>query len=415
MPSEERCHSGLSTILLCSGLFGFVLILIAPYLVPTYAVNGAISQGVRIFLVLLMAALTVAMYLTIQVKRYRIYLCAFVFASVLHTLIYAGHLFAFGLLLIIAIANIILYEPYPTNLVFCLMTVPALVGSFAVALLHATRDPWAVVFASTAVAAVGAGLSYFGAVVGKLRNELTDRQAAAERLARNITKLAQANVSSLGFAASAEEESRAEERRRLAREIHDLVGYTLTTNITLMEAVKLMAASEPERIPEYVETIRRNSENALKEIRTVLRELHSREERLELLALLVKLRKVYSYSTGVNVQYEFGNVDFTPVEPYWDPLYHFVREGLINAFQHGRATSVTVFFWRSETGMLEVTVEDNGIGASSFEEDIGIRGMRERAARIGGSVSIPRVSSGFKIRLAVPTNGDTRAAHAQGS
>ena len=403
---KRRAHSGLSMILLFTCLLGFAIIILAPYVIPIYRVHAVPYDNVRLVAVAILATLVIAMYMTTDMIRYRIYLTVYAAVSMLHTLLRGYDLSSSVLLIIIGILSVVLYEPYPVNFLICLVFVFIMSGSLGLSMSLFSKSTLTAIVVSVITAIVGALLSYFGAHIGKLRNELISQQAVVQRLAENVVKLTQANVSSLSFAASVEDESKTEERRRLAQEIHDLVGYTLTTNITLMEAVKLMSASDPQQIPEYVEQIRKNSESALDEIRKVLRNLHSREEQLDITALLVKLRKVYSYSTGVEVAYEFGNIQLKAMEQFRDILYNFIREALINSFRHGQATSVKVFFWQ-HSDYIEITVADNGVGASLFEEDIGIKGMRERAARMNGSISFPRVPNGFKIRLTIPINGVT--------
>ena len=66
-----------------------------------------------------------------------------------------------------------------------------------------------------------------------------------------------------------------------------------------------------------------------------------------------------------------------------------------------QAASATVFFWQNGHH-VDITVEDDGIGASTIEEDIGISGMRERAQRVNGAVTILPVKIGFKIKLTLP-------------
>lgn len=357
--------------------------------------------GFHTISIALLGLLVVTMYLTSQVQTYRVSLVLYLGFSILFLVVLGGNVPSFAILVTIGVLSVVLYEPYPTNVVFCLTLVICMSIGFSLSLGNLVDDRATVFVGAVTSVAVGSVLSVVGSLLGRTRNELAAQQQMNTRLAENVVKLTQANISSLSYAASIEDDSRTNERRRLAREIHDLVGYTVTTNITLMEAVKLMAHTEPGRIPEYVETIRRNSEEALGKIRLVLRDLHSQEDDLDLLGLLTKMKSVYTFSTGVQVIYEYGNAGFAHFESYRDVIYHFVQEALINAFRHGKATSTTVFFWQSPD-QIEITVEDDGVGANSLEEDLGIKGMRERAARFHGTVEIPAARIGFKIRLTLP-------------
>ena len=402
---RRQRHSALSVVFLCVIILSFALIMMSPYTIHAYSIDDDYLRVFHLLAAIFLCALSLIMYFAVHATAYRTCLALFFCVSFIFTVSFERHISSYGLLMAIGILSIILYESYPLNLFFSLILVAGLATPFAIRLSSSSYELWEVIIGASTSAIVGTLLSIIGSYLTKARSELVIQLEVNEQLAENVVKLTQANVTSLSLVASVEENSRTSERQRLAREIHDLVGYTLTTNITLMEAVKLMAKTEPNKIPEYVETIRRNSEKALEEIRAVLRNLHSEAENIDLLNLIVKLKNVFSYSTGVKVNYEYGNVAFRSLERYRDVIYHFLQEALINAFRHGKATSATVFFWQ-DSHTVAITVEDDGIGALGIEEDIGITGMRERALRVHGSIIIPNVQVGFKIVLTLPANGE---------
>lgn len=395
-------HSLLSGLFLGLGLAGLVFVAVSPHIIREYNIGAGLYRGVHLSLAIVLGGFFIAMYLTVHAQAYRLSLAGFVCVAVLYCIFFEGRLVSYSVLIPVGVLSVILYEDYPLNMVFSSAFVGVLSAVFMLVQVSQSQQSaygtalWAVTTAS------GILLSVLGSLLGRARNELELQQALTERLSANVLRLTEANVSALSFAASVEDTSREEERSRLTREIHDLVGYTLTTNITLMEAVRVMAGVEPARIPEYVETLRQNTEDALSEVRGILRDLRSHEdEDLNILDILSKLKRVYSFSTGVDVVFEYGNVDLESLERHRETIHHFVQEALINAFRHGKATRVIVFFWRHPDD-LETTVEDDGVGASTFEEDIGIKGMRERAARLNGRVVIPRVGLGFKIKMTLP-------------
>ncbi len=403
--SRRAYHSPLSTAFLGLCVIGSVFVVTAPYFVPAYSIADPFDAGFHILISVAMACCLVAMYLASHTPAYRTCLFVFFLCAAIYVLFFWRFFSSYSVIVTIGVLSIVLYELYPLNLAICLMFVTGLSIAFAASVPAELADVSQAYSVGLTTGFSGIILALMGSLLSKSRVELVRQQHTSERLASNVVKLTEANISSLSLAASMEQVSRARERRRLTGEIHDLVGYTLTTNITLMEAVKVMAATEPARIPEYVEALRLNTEEALSEIRRVLRNLRAdEEESLDLLNLLLKLKKVFAFSTGVEVVYEYGNVDFADLEPYREVVYHFVQEAMINAFRHGKAAHVTIFFWMNGE-MIDVTVEDDGVGASLFEEDIGIRSMRERARQVGGSIRIPKVQNGFKIVLSVTKNG----------
>ncbi len=116
-----------------------------------------------------------------------------------------------------------------------------------------------------------------------------------------------------------------------------------------------------------------------------------------------KLVKVFTISTGLHVRYEMGNVDIRDLERFPEAVYHFVQEGLINAFRHGHASRVGIMLW-DYGDALRITLDDDGVGcAGEVVPGIGIAGMRERAALAGGSVTIDATETGFRISMYLPT------------
>lgn len=301
------------------------------------------------------------------------------------------------LLVTINLIPLATYERFPENLVQCaVFLVPTILLEWWFWRADALSIVTLVI--TTLLAAA------FGILMTRYRETTISLQKYTNRLEENVTSLTRANSLSQDYARVIEEQSREAERLKLARDIHDIVGYTLTNNIMMMEAVKVMSRSEPERIPHYVESLRHHTEEGLASIKTMLASFRSAQRPRETIGSgIVKLVHVFTLSTGLQVQYEFGNTSWELFEPYAETVYHFVQEGLINAFRHGRASRVTLIFWDYGTE-LRITVSDDGVGSpDSIAEGIGIQGMRERARDEGGRVVIDRTMPGFRISICLPS------------
>ena len=300
---------------------------------------------------------------------------------------------------VLAMTNIlplVVYERYPLNLILCgAYTIPTTAMVF---LLDRPDSRLLPVFLLVSVA-----LSFLGCLMNRYRETVVSLQGYVNRLEDNVSSLTRANFLSQDYARDVEEESRKAERLRLTRDIHDAIGYTLTNNIMMMEAVKVMVKSEPELVPEYVENLRKNTEQGMGEIRRILRDLRSEElTREPVFRAVGKLVKVFSMSTGMEVHFEFGNARWENLNRFDDCVYHFIQEGLINAFRHGRASHVTIFLWDYDSE-IRVSVSDDGVGSvGETAEGIGIAGMRERAERWGGRVEVDDYVGGFRISMYLP-------------
>ncbi|TVQ26116.1 MAG: hypothetical protein EA382_05960 [Spirochaetaceae bacterium] len=234
------------------------------------------------------------------------------------------------------------------------------------------------------------------------RERLVERERDNERLEMALTQLSLANVSYQELAVDLEERSVEKERQRITRDIHDVVGYTLTNNIIMMEAAVDMIRKDPLGVPRLLHSARENSEQGLAQIRAALYKL--REQRVahpEGIGAVARMVRVFQRATGLEIRLELGDRRLELPEEVSSVVYHFVQEGLINSFRHGHASRMLVMFFLADHNLV-VEVWDNGTGAASPSEGIGITGMRERAAFIGATVSYENVIDGFSITLRIP-------------
>jgi signal transduction histidine kinase len=237
---------------------------------------------------------------------------------------------------------------------------------------------------------------------------VTSLRAELDRLTESLLEVTKLNLSYQDYSASVEEKSALEERLRLTRDIHDAVGYALTNTIMLMRAASLMCAKEPEKLPSLLESARMDADQALAQVRAILGDLRKREIRGAAGPnAIARAARAFRASTGVEVDLDFGNFDWAAFGKAEDgdqaafAASHFVQEGMLNAFSHGKATSVRVSFRASEDG-LAVSVKDNGGGAKELHEGIGISGMRERIEKLGGSLDYGSSAGGFAIEMRLP-------------
>jgi signal transduction histidine kinase len=321
----------------------------------------------------------------------------------LYTCVTAFLLLAYRLRLetdfLLVLANVLwafLFEPFPA----CLGLSGGVALLLSASLLLAEGRG---VLAAAAVALAAMALAALGSLLIRAHEKTIELQKYADRLEQNVASLARANILSQDYAKDIELESRVRERDRLTRDIHDAIGYTLTNTVMMVEAIKIMARAEPERVPHHVKRIRAEIEEGLAHIRQILREFRASEQEVESVYWAVKkLVKVFMISTGLKVRYEMGNADIGDLERFPDAVYHFVQEGLINAFRHGHASRVMIRLW-DYGDWLRIMLDDDGVGCpNGVTPGIGIAGMRERAAIAGGRISVDPAETGFRISMYLP-------------
>ncbi|MEU6077407.1 HAMP domain-containing sensor histidine kinase [Micromonospora sp. NPDC047074] len=211
-----------------------------------------------------------------------------------------------------------------------------------------------------------------------------------------IDRLEAERAASAASALSAQEA----ERRRVAQELHDEVGQTLTA--VLLE-LKQVARHAPEPVRAQLAQVQETTRDSLDEIRRIARRL--RPGVLEELGLTSALKALTTEVTG--------HTDLT-VRQHLDPdlpalggeaelvIYRVAQEALTNTVRHARAATVELSLVR-EPGHVRLRIRDDGRGIGNAAEGAGVRGMRERALLIGAQLTVTSgAAGGTEVRLRVP-------------
>ncbi|WP_406070945.1 histidine kinase [Micromonospora sp. NBC_01638] len=189
------------------------------------------------------------------------------------------------------------------------------------------------------------------------------------------------------------------ERQRIARELHDEIGQSLTV---VLLGLKRAVDRAPEELREELHAVQETVRSSLDEVGQVARRL--RPDVLEDLGLHSALNALAT---------EFSQVSGVPVTRKSDPdvpalsaetelvIFRIVQESLTNVARHAHATKVELSL-RAEDDTMVLRVADNGAG-DVRHEGAGIRGMRERALLIGARLTISALPrGGTEVRLIVP-------------
>jgi signal transduction histidine kinase len=202
-----------------------------------------------------------------------------------------------------------------------------------------------------------------------------------------------------------------EERARLAREIHDVLAHTLSALSIQLEGAKMLAEQRPGD-PEIEATLERAGGLAREGLGEARRAVGSlRDEALPGPELLPELTNAFSRDTAVPCRLE---VEGRPLELDAESrlaLYRIAQEALTNVTKHADASSVDVLL-RYLTDGVELVVEDQGArrAVSLPGGGYGMNGMRERAKLLGGQLDASPTSSGFRVRLWIPSRTNGRSA-----
>jgi signal transduction histidine kinase len=200
-----------------------------------------------------------------------------------------------------------------------------------------------------------------------------------------------------------------EERRRISRGLHDEVGQQMTGLMLALKALEVSLVDESRQAAEKLREVRGTAEGIGREIHQLAMQL--RPAALDSLGLSRALAGYLEYwRSRSSVEVDFVSTGIS--EPRLPSVietsvYRIVQEALNNVFKHADATSVSVTIERIGESVVAI-VEDDGSGFEPPIETeidfsrIGIASMRERAAVVGGTLTIESSPSGTTIRLEIP-------------
>ncbi|MER6716787.1 sensor histidine kinase [Streptomyces sp. NPDC006129] len=194
-----------------------------------------------------------------------------------------------------------------------------------------------------------------------------------------------------------------EERLRLARDLHDLLGHSLSLITLKSELAGRMLPGQPEKAARQVADIEQVSRQALVDVREAVTGYRRPRLNAELAGARVALA-----AAGVTAE--------LPVEPGLtgvpeeseSALAWALREAVTNVVRHSGARRCTVELLHRQTldgPMLELTVEDNGSGGPGDSHGNGLTGLAERLAKAGGTLEAGPLKRGFRLVARVPAAG----------
>jgi two-component system, NarL family, sensor histidine kinase UhpB len=260
---------------------------------------------------------------------------------------------------------------------------------------------------------VFAPLRRLAAVMGTVDPRRPGRRAAASAKAgREVVALADALNSMLERLEAERRESARRalaaqegERSRIARELHDEVGQTLTAVALRAERAAEQPSRQSEALTEIAETVLRS----LEDVHRIGREL--RPEALDDLGLvnaLITLCSRVGRQSGLRVRRDLdGQLPALPPDVEL-VIYRVAQEALTNALRHAHGTEVSVSL-KLTRGSVVLHVSDDGRGLPQRKREGGLGGMRERAMLIGAALEINSAQGrGTDIVLAVPVAGERR-------
>lgn len=195
-----------------------------------------------------------------------------------------------------------------------------------------------------------------------------------------------------------------EERQRIAKDIHDTAGHSITTVIMQTEAAKLIVEERPEEAKEKIIAANLQAKHALEELRESVHLLSGVSARATLKTELTAIINESADGTGVKFRSEIDDVDVS--EEKYRFICNALREGISNGLRHGHATA----FWfelKESDGKIGFLLSDNGAGADMgrLKRGFGLTSMAQHAERLGGTLTLSsEEGEGLEIRVFLPSD-----------
>lgn len=191
-----------------------------------------------------------------------------------------------------------------------------------------------------------------------------------------------------------------EERNRLAREIHDGLGASLSA--LLIQSEYLMKLSKDKSLLSEIEELRRVAEESIDELR---RSITMMRDDFALVAALEDYCSVHQARSGVMTSFSVSGTEIR-VDPELSlAIFRILQESLTNISKHAQAQKTDVMLTFGANA-LEMIIKDNGQGfevEQTFKDHYGLINMRERARKVGGELQIESVQGeGTRIEIRLP-------------
>ena len=221
-----------------------------------------------------------------------------------------------------------------------------------------------------------------------------------KQIEQNLRELEDSRNELLRAYEKVEEATVIEERNRIAKDIHDTAGHSLTTVIMQTEAARLAVDKDPAEAKQRIAAANLQAKNCLEELRLSVHLLSGRNVNI---TFKQYLENILGETADVfTIRSKIDDIELTDEAERF--IANTLREGISNGIRHGGSTAF--FFELKDAGnYVEMLLSDNGSGVNmaDFKEGFGLSGMRAKAESLGGMVNFSsEEGEGFEIRLSLP-------------
>ena len=202
-----------------------------------------------------------------------------------------------------------------------------------------------------------------------------------------------------------EQMSAMKERTRIAGEIHDNVGHTLTSAVISIEAGEKLLGQNTKQALEKFSLAKKQVKRGLDDVRSSVKAIQKGEEKAFEAALEELLESIHQ-NTGLNISHIFElKSDLLPIQQ--NVLLAAVKECATNSLKHGKSTKADLLL-QEYKGNVHMAFSDDGKGADDFSFGFGLQNMEARVQSLGGKMAAhSTLGEGFTVNISMPTGTRT--------
>lgn len=243
----------------------------------------------------------------------------------------------------------------------------------------------------------------FTTIIAYMQNEHTQDVVRLDKIAEDARKAQiKMNEQLETYSQVAENityQSQLEERNKLSQTLHDELGHTLSGNILRLEAIKLVLDKDTDKSKNMLQEVISNLRSGMNSIRNILKSAKPEISTVNIANLQLIIDNVKKQS-DVNIKIKY-NSDINLInQSMWQAIIPNIKEALTNMMKYSNAENCDIEFTKLNK-LYKVSVKDDGRGCEIVSKGLGMVGIEERSALIGGN-AIFDGSSGFSVTMIFP-------------
>lgn len=222
-----------------------------------------------------------------------------------------------------------------------------------------------------------------------------------EYISKKLSMVAMINKKMQKYVIVTEKFGEKNERKRLARELHDTIGHALAGMAVGVDACITMIDKNPQLAKAQLKIISKAIRKGMKDVRNSLNKMRPDFlQQYRLKEAIEKMKEEISDVTDlkINLNYQIDETGFdTKIE---DILFRVIQESITNSIRHGLATVVDIDIYK-ENNLLCLKIKDNGKGCKAINYGFGLKQMVERVSQIRGDINFYS-ENGFTTEIKIP-------------